>query len=106
MSRFPTRWRDRGHQADVLSELKWLWHLLVRYGSTTDCCAPEPDGYGADIDLAPEPEAGGESGAGDTAEPQAVTDTRAMADEAAGLKAEPSKSDSKDAPATKPGTAD
>ncbi|AZQ11641.1 DUF3626 domain-containing protein [Shewanella khirikhana] len=116
VSRFPTRWRDRGHQADVLSELKWLWHLLVRYGSTTDCCAPEPDGYGADIDLAPELEAGGESGAGesrvvgsrvgDTAEPQAVTDTRAMADEAACLKAEPSKPDSKDAPGSKPSTAD
>ncbi|WP_372871483.1 DUF3626 domain-containing protein [Shewanella sp.] len=42
VSRFPTRWRERGHQAEVLSELKWLWHLLVRYGSTTDCCTPVP----------------------------------------------------------------
>ncbi|WP_432653782.1 DUF3626 domain-containing protein [Shewanella jiangmenensis] len=36
VSRFPTRWRSRGHQSEVQSELKWLWHLLVRYGATTD----------------------------------------------------------------------
>lgn len=36
VSRFPTRWRARGHKTEVLSELKWLWHLLVRYGAARD----------------------------------------------------------------------
>lgn len=47
VSRFPTRWRKRGHQSEVQNELKWLWHLLVRYGSTTDCNAQEPEIYDA-----------------------------------------------------------
>ncbi|QYJ74470.1 DUF3626 domain-containing protein [Shewanella sp. FJAT-52076] len=36
VSRFPTRWRARGHKAEVMSELKWLWHLLVRYGAARE----------------------------------------------------------------------
>lgn len=28
----PAAWRDRGTHAEVLQELKLLWHVLVRYG--------------------------------------------------------------------------
>ncbi|KAK1749681.1 hypothetical protein QBC47DRAFT_354659 [Echria macrotheca] len=33
LMRDPARWSDRGSPSHVLQELKWLWHVLVRYGS-------------------------------------------------------------------------
>ena len=32
VSREPENWRDRGMYAEVLQELKLLWHVLVRFG--------------------------------------------------------------------------
>ncbi|MDF2720636.1 MAG: hypothetical protein K0Q59_311 [Paenibacillus sp.] len=32
LHRYPARWEDRGTHADVLQELKYMWHILVRYG--------------------------------------------------------------------------
>ncbi|KAK4450560.1 hypothetical protein QBC34DRAFT_493806 [Podospora aff. communis PSN243] len=30
--RDPEAWKDRGEQGHVMQEMKWLWHVLVRYG--------------------------------------------------------------------------
>jgi hypothetical protein len=35
LKRDPAVWADRGSYAEVLQELKLLWHVLVRYGQTT-----------------------------------------------------------------------
>lgn len=32
LSKNPEDWRDRGTYAEVLQELKLLWHVLVRFG--------------------------------------------------------------------------
>jgi hypothetical protein len=34
LKRHPHQWKDRGTEADVLQELKLLWHVLVRYGKS------------------------------------------------------------------------
>jgi len=32
LARDPAAWKERGSQSHVMQELKWLWHVLVRYG--------------------------------------------------------------------------
>jgi len=32
LTKDPAAWSERGSQGHVLQELKWLWHVLVRYG--------------------------------------------------------------------------
>lgn len=32
LKRNPERWNDRGSDEEVLQELKYLWHVLVRFG--------------------------------------------------------------------------
>ncbi|KAK0648519.1 hypothetical protein B0T16DRAFT_427611 [Cercophora newfieldiana] len=36
LARDPAAWSERGSQAHVLQELKWLWHVLVRYGKPSE----------------------------------------------------------------------
>ncbi len=36
LRRNPERWRDRGSYEEVLQELKFMWHVLVRFGEIVD----------------------------------------------------------------------
>ncbi|KAK0624187.1 hypothetical protein B0T14DRAFT_425163 [Immersiella caudata] len=36
LARDPEAWKERGSQSHVMQELKWLWHVLVRYGKPFD----------------------------------------------------------------------
>jgi len=36
LTRDPAAWSERGSRAYVLQELKWLWHVLVRYGKPSE----------------------------------------------------------------------
>ncbi|RED75731.1 uncharacterized protein DUF3626 [Cohnella phaseoli] len=36
LRRNPERWRDRGSYEEALQELKFMWHVLVRYGEIVD----------------------------------------------------------------------
>jgi hypothetical protein len=42
LRREPTVWADRGTLAEVLQELKLLWHVLVRFGRPADAGPTQP----------------------------------------------------------------